>query len=270
MPIQCRPTPFVLVAILALAALSTPSQAQAPETTLARENERLAAQVRDLEATLKSALARIAELETSLANAVSGQPTAASAATAAGTIEASNVSPAGLAMAIQADFKVDFEASGLPDPTNATNADERIRYTRWLDKWVAASNRQFRERVSWPVMVMGGKVVSTNNTLVTFQPWDVEKSIPVGGSFELAIPTRALARATRVRDGATDDHIALLGGIFIPEIRFNSERLEVGPFNNPPFIGSMAELVWRFEFQSLAPEATTAKASPNDPSGTEP
>ena len=54
MPISCRPTSLVLVAILTLTALSTASQAQAPENELSRENERLAAQVRDLEATLKA------------------------------------------------------------------------------------------------------------------------------------------------------------------------------------------------------------------------
>ncbi|MDE0889095.1 MAG: hypothetical protein OSA40_06505 [Phycisphaerales bacterium] len=272
MPISCRPTSLVLVAILTLTALSTASQAQAPENELARENERLAAQVRDLEATLKAALTRIAELEKSLATAHATAGTSSGAgSTSTKAIEPSNLSPAGLTAAIRDDFKIEFKASGLPELTEASTADERIRYTRWLKKWMATSNRRFRERVSWPVMVKQGKAISSNNTLTTFQPWDVARSVESGKSFELVIPTRSFTRTTRTRIGATDAAVARLDGIFIPAIRLNTSRLEVGPFDNPPFLGSMAELIWRFDFKGLAPEATTPEATtPDATRGTSP
>ncbi len=269
MPISCRRTPFAIVAVLALVALSTPGQAQDPETDLARENERLSAQVRDLEATLKAALARIAELEKSLAAA--GSSGAASRTTAAPRpIAASDLSPAGLAAAIREDFKVEFEASGLPALTDTSTEEDRIRYTRWLKKWVAARNRRFRERVSWPVAIKGGEVISTSETLATFQPWDVDESTEVGKPFDLAIPTRSYSRAIRPRNGRTGDEIARLDGVFVPRIRFNAARLEPGPFDNPPYLGPMAELFWSFDFKALSTEATKVDATPSGDPGAKP
>ncbi len=269
MPISCRRTPSAIVAILALVALSTPGQAQAPETDLARENERLSAQVRDLEATLKAALARIAELEKSLAAAGSSGTTPGTTA-APRSIAASNLSPAGLTTAIRADFKAEFEASGLPVLTDTSTEEDRIRYERWLKKWVAARNRQFRERVSWPVAIKGAEAVSTNETLVNFQPWDIKDATAVGKTFELVIPTRSYARATRRRNANMDDDIARLDGVFVPRIRFNSARMEPGPFDNPPYLGPMAELFWSFDFKALSAQITDADATPADASGTKP
>lgn len=270
MLIPHRPTSYILVAILAVAALSTASQAQAPENDLGRENQRLLTQVRDLEATLKAALTRIAELEKSLAsvNVIPGSSPGTTATPP--PIGPSNLSPAGLTAAIRADFKVDLEASGLSELSESTTAEEQVRYTRWLKKWVAASNRQFRERVSWPVLIKGGSPISTNDMRVTFQPWDVKRSIELGKSFELTISTRAFNRATRTRVGVSDGGVARLDGVFIPEIRFNDQRLEVGPFDNPPFLGSMAELTWRFDFQGLAPGMTTVEKTPKAKPGTSP
>jgi len=270
MLIPHRPTSFILVAILAVAALSTASQAQAPENDLGRENQRLMAQVRDLEATLKAALTRIAELEKSLAsgNAVPGSSPGTTATPL--PIAPSNLSPAGLTAAIRADFKVDLEASGLSELTESSTAEEQVRYTRWLKKWVAATNRQFRERVSWPVLIKDGRAISINDMRVTFQPWDLKKSVARGDSFDLIIPTRAFNRATRTRVGASDDGVARLDGVFIPEIRFNNQRLEIGPFDNPPFLGSMAELTWRFDFQGLATGLPTVEKTSDAKPGTNP
>ena len=68
-------------------------------------------------------------------------------------------------------------------------------------------------------------------------------------------------------DAATNKAIACrIGGVFIPAIRFDETRFSPGPFDNPPFIGTMAELTWRFDFQGLSSRIRTAE----DPPATKP
>ena len=51
-----------------------------------------------------------------------------------------------------------------------------------------------------------------------------------------------------------DDRLIVeLQGVFTPMIRYNADRLEVGPFDNPRFIAPGAEMTWALDFKSLGP-----------------
>ena len=261
MPISTRPL-FVLCLGLLLAGADAPRAfAQATDEDLVRENERLQARVTDLETALAAALARIADLEKSLAATSSGAAAAVPAATSA-PVPPPQASPAGLVAEIRKAFAAAVAKNPNPVPTATSDEDERIRYVRWLNKWIASSNRAFRDRVDWPVRITDRRPRSNIDQFVTFQPWDIDRDAPVGSPFEIAVPNRAVERADRPRADDASPTL-LLGGVFIPELRFNADRFSPGTFDNPPFIGAMAELTWRFDFQGLSPRIGIAGATEN-------
>lgn len=259
MPHPTRPLLVLCLGILICGVTTPRAFSQATEENLIRENERLQARVTDLETALAAALARIADLEKSLAAAASGgnAPTPATTST---PVAPSEASPAGLVAEIRKAFAAAVAKNPAPVPTANSTEDERIRYVRWLNKWIASSNRAFRDRVDWPVRITDRRPRSNIDQFVTFQPWDVDRDEPVGSSFEIAVPNRAVDRADRPRADDADPTL-LLGGVFIPAIRFNADRFSPGPFDNPPFIGAMVELTWRFDFQGLSPRVGIAGAT---------
>lgn len=266
MPIPTRPPFVMLLGLLLVGMVAPPAFSQATDETLVRENERLQARVIDLETALAAALARIADLEKSLATAGSGGNASVPAATST-PIAPPTASPAGLVTEIRKAFAAAAAKNPDPVPTMDSDEDERIRYVRWLNKWIASSNRAFRDRVDWPVRITDRRPRSTIDQFVTFQPWDVDRDVPVGSPFEIAVPNRAIERADRPRADDASPTL-LLDGVFIPEIRFNADRFSPGPFDNPPFIGAMVELTWRFDFQGLSPRLGIAGATDDasDPS----
>ena len=259
MRLQTRPFLALCLGLLVCGVGSPRAFSQATDEELVRENERLQARVTDLETALAAALARIADLEKSLAVAASGGRVPPPAATPNAIAPSAN-SPAGLAAEIRAAFAVAVAKNPDPVPTASSNDDERVRYVRWLNKWIASSNRAFRDRVDWPVRITDRRPRSNIDQFVTFQPWDVKRNEPVGSTFEIAVPNRAVERADRPR-ADDEDPTLLLGGVFIPAIRFNADRFSPGPFDNPPFVGAMVELTWRFDFQGLSPRLGIAGAA---------
>ena len=277
MRVPNHPLPALCLGLLLCGIADPRAFSQATDEALVRENERLQARVTDLETDLETALAaalarvtdletalaaglaRIADLEKSLATAAAGGNASLPAATST-PVAPSNASPAGLTAEIRKAFAAAVEKNPAPVPTANSSDDERIRYVRWLNKWIASSNRTFRDRVDWPVRITDRRPRSNIDQFVTFRPWDVARNEPVGGTFEIAVPNRAIERADRPR-ADDEDPTLLLGGVFIPTIRFNADRFSPGPFDNPPFIGSMAELTWRFDFQGLSPRLGIANAT---------
>jgi hypothetical protein len=259
MRIPNHPLPVLCLGLLLCGIADPRAFSQATDEALVRENERLQARVTDLESALAAALARIADLEKSLATAASGGNASMPAATAT-PVPPPEASPAGLVAEIRKAFAADVEKNPAPVPTANSSDDERIRYVRWLNKWIASTNRAFRDRVDWPVRITDRRPRSNIDQFVTFQPWDVARNEPVGSSFEIAVPNRAIERADRPR-ADDEDPTLLLDGVFIPTIRFNADRFSPGPFDNPPFIGAMVELTWRFDFQGLSPRLGIANVT---------
>ncbi|MAD19240.1 MAG: hypothetical protein CMJ52_03350 [Planctomycetaceae bacterium] len=264
MHLSIRPILAVGFASL-LCGVATPATfAQNTDGDLARENERLQARVIDLETALAAALARIAELEKSLATAAA-TGSASTPVTASKVAPPAKASPAGRIEAIRQAYATAVATAPEPLPTAKTSEADGVRYVRWLKKWIASTNRAFRSRVDWPVRIVDLRPKSSIDQFVTFQPWDVDRDEPVGGTFEIVVPNRAIERARRPRAG-DEDPTLLLGGVFIPAIRFDETRFSPGPFDNPPFIGTMAELTWRFDFQGLSSRIRTTE----DPPATKP
>lgn len=248
-------TRHLLIAIcLLLAAPTAWSQsagAQNRETDLARENDRLRGQVSDLEAALDAAMKKIATLEKQVAD-LKNSPSGSSIPSAAVVVDTPEASPEGMIDRIRAAFE-EARASGEILP-NADQQDPKAqsRHLRSLQKWIAAANRSFKQRISWPVAVGSMEQIGPTSARVELTPWNPETDASCGDPFTVMVSPRILENVRRSRIRATGKgSVFLLAGVLDPRISYNPERLEVGPFDNPKFIAPTIEMRWGVEFKSL-------------------
>lgn len=259
--------PAMVVLLTALAVLvARPATAQVGDADLVRENERLTAEVRDLQAALEAALKRIAELEASLTAARSGSMPSTGPSTTAAVAPPPAASQEGAIAAIRAAFAAAIEAEEIAPLTTAGDQSARVRHLRSLQKWVAAANRTYKSPVTWPVLVTASTVVSSTAGRIRLQVWDPATNAPVGDPFDVPVARRVIERVNRPRSGDADaPAVFALEGVFTPTLRVNEQRTELGAFDNPRFVGPMVELSWAFDVRGVGPwESPEATAVAED------
>lgn len=256
--------PLVLATMATLTLLAArPATAQVGDADLVRENERLTAEVRDLQAALEAALARIAELEAAAAASRSGSataPTPTPNAKVAATAPP-EASQEGAIAAIRAAFAAAVESGEIAPQASPRDESARIRHLRSLQKWVASAARSYKAPVEWPVLVLASEVVSSTDGRLRVQVWDPKNATTVGEPFDVPVARRVVERVNRPRPlDAAEPAVFVLDGVFTPSLRVNERRTEVGAFDNPRFVGPMVELSWFVDAKSVgpwsAPEAT--------------
>lgn len=248
-----RPVMLALSVAFAIA-ITHPLSAQVTEADLVRENERLVAEVQDLQAALEAALTRIRELESTLAAVKSGNLPSSGGAKSAVVTAPPEASQEGLLATIRNAFAAAVEAEEIaPAPTGQDDA-ARIRHMRSLQRWVAASNRSFKTQIEWPVVVMESEVTSTSEGRLRLQVWDPANAVTVGNPFDVTVARRVVDRVNRPRPGdAQTPAVFNLEGVFTPAIRVNENRLEIGPFDNPRFVGPLVEMSWTVDVKGIGP-----------------
>lgn len=260
--------PLVLATMATFTLLAArPATAQVGDADLVRENERLTAEVQDLQAALEAALARIAELEAALAASGRGSgagSTAAPASTPGSKVAAKappEASQEGAIAAIRAAFAAAVESGEIAPQASPRDESARIRHLRSLQKWVASAARAYKAPIEWPVLVLASEVVSSTDGRLRVQVWDPKNATTVGEPFDLPVARRVVERVNRPRPlDAAEPAVFVLDGVFTPSLRVNERRTEVGAFDNPRFVGPMVELSWFVDAKSVgpwsAPEAT--------------
>lgn len=250
----------LLIVFLGSMASAPTALAQNRESDLARENEQLRARISDLEATLEAAMNRIQELETRIKTMKSNGGSAGSSNTAAAAPPAPAASPGGVIAEIQSSHAEAVASGAIPPSPDARDEAASARHQRAVQKWVATANRNFRRKVKWPVVMSDVQRLNVTSARMVVTIWDVSEDQPTGKSFPITIPVRVLDRLQRLEARKTDATRTLeLEGVFLPGIRFNPQRQEVGPFDNPRFIAPGIEMTWGFEFKSIGPLITDAK-----------
>ena len=250
----------ILTALLAVLLVpfagGPPAFAQNRESDLARENEQLRARIVDLETTLEAAMKRIRELESEITALTSGAGVGtANAVSVPKTVPPPPAaSPGGVIVDILANHAEASAAGGIsPWPTDQEDAAVN-RHQRSVRKWIATANRNFRRKVAWPVVMSDIQRLNPTSARMMVTIWDVATDQMVGSPFAITIPVRVLDRIQRLESRKTSGTRALeLEGVFVPKIRFNAQRQEVGPFDNPRFIAPGIEMNWDFEFKSVGP-----------------
>lgn len=235
--------------------------AQNRESDLARENEQFRAQISDLEATLEAAMKRIQELEAEIKTMKSSGVSSSSPSTVPTAAPPSPAaSPGGVIADIQASHAEAVASGAIPPPPETRDEAATTRHQRSVQKWVATANRNFRRKVKWPVIMSDVQRLNVTSARMMVTIWDVSEDRTTGKPFPITIPVRVLDRLQRLEARKTAAARTLeLEGVFLPDIRFNPQRQEVGPFDNPRFIAPEVEMNWGFEFKSIGPLVADAK-----------
>jgi len=275
-----------LLALVAVAALTAAAMAspQAP-ADLQQQLQTLERRVKDLEALqaqaiernrqcaeqLAKALERIQELETALAardGAVDpGRVPLPTDATAPGQPDPAAVPPpapatpaapagagalgssASLLEAVRARFAADF--AGRPSPREGVNDERHMRlWTTEIERWANVVNRDLRRPIIWTVRVVGVESAGRSYRLDVVCV-DPASHADIGRPFSIQLQSvQATSWEQSQRMGRADADFTLRG-VLIPQIVINPTRYEVGPFDQPPFIGTFLEFGFRINVTSL-------------------
>ena len=126
---------------------------------------------------------------------------------------------------------------------------------------MASANRTFKTTIEWPVVVLDSKVSNPAGGVLQVQVWDPATQTSASEPFFVSVPRRVVDRVNRPRSADEEGPaVFVLNGVFVPDIRVNDNRTEVGPFDNPSFIAPMVEMTWLVEAKGVgqwaAAEAT--------------
>jgi hypothetical protein len=228
-------------------------------------NEQLEARVSDLESTLDAARKRIFELEATIRSMEKSTSTVNPISTAKKSPEVSKEksndtpyrSPFAIKTAIQNEYTAAFNSSKLSKPGTSKWTKDDSAYRKWLQVWIAATDRLHQKRIDWTVILQRTDRLSPTESIVTLAPWDSDRQEVAGDSFQSQIPTRILDRIRRVMENKEKNIPLQLKGVYFPHLQLNPKRMDPGPFNNPPFIGFMVELQWSVDIKSLSPAMTS-------------
>lgn len=250
--------PFALIALLLCSVGVTPSVAQDTTDQLRRHNEQLEAKVADLESALAAARMRIVELENLLATA---QPASGGTVTLPVDVPtaAGDTSPSALEAALRKAYAEGRENAAVAEGNIEDFKAFGPAYQRWLRKWIAGTDRAFRKPVSWTVVLEAAQPTSRTESVASIVVWDVKLNEAVGKPFPVTLSTRVIERVRRSMRLNGPTVPLTLSGVYTPRLVMNSDRIDRGPFDNPPFIGPMVELRWSIDLKSLSPLKETTE-----------
>lgn len=232
-----------LLSALFLAAFLLPAPHASAQTVedLRRENQQLRDRIQELER-------QIRELgKTPRQPQAPASPATAPADTQPDTSEPLHLThPAAVIDAIRARWQAD----AADVPMGEENTRERVAYARFVEKWVAATNREYRKRVNWTVRLVSADRIEGNYAL-RLVVVDPETGRDLGESFPVRI-TRAQANRLETWNRRGGGHLEL-HGVLLPQLRFNAERLNAGVFDSPTFIAPLVEFPFDMQVESIAP-----------------
>lgn len=276
-----------LICSLALLGQAQVSWSQESDSDLRRENDELTTRVQDLQSELDAAnreietlRERIERLEAQLAAArraaVPPPATRPTPEPERVTVDETkpHASPRALFKALMESYS---QATSDMDPGRAGSPNRRA-YVKKLESWKGAVDRQFRGPITWHVRVVDARNIDINRDrareiVVTLLAVDPETDVRLGGPFDVRLSRTLAERIDRLEDRGELD-VLVLRGTILPDIRINEQRTERGSFDNPPFIGPFAEMLYRIEVKSLMPveedreqpPASTQPTAPEQPS----
>lgn len=255
----CHPRLLACLAAIAVLAPRHDGSALAQsDRDLRDENQRLTTEVKQLTRELAAAKGRIQDLQRqveSLRTAMatlrrSGPPRSpAPLKEEALTIDESvpNASPRALLSALKASYDKTFADQDQGEPGSSV----RTIYLKAIDRWVASANRDFRTKVAWHVRVLDARA-TRRGLEVQVQAVDPKTKTELGDPFVAALP-RGVARRFEQLQQRDETEVLVLKGTLHPQVFFNPQRKDVGPFDNPRFIGPFAELHLTVDATSLLP-----------------
>ncbi len=249
----------LLACLAAMAVLVPVSSAVAQsDRDLRDENQRLTTAVKQLTRELDAAKGRIEDLQrqvenlrTALATARRSSPPRSPAPLKeeALTIDESvpNASPRALLTALKASYDKTFADQDQGEP----GTRERTIYLKAVDGWAASANREFRTKIAWHVRVIHAQTMGRSPE-VKVQAVDPKTKTELGDPFVITLQRSVARRFQQLQQRDLAD-VLVLKGTLHPQVVFNPQRNDVGPFDNPRFIGPYAEMRLTVDTSSLLP-----------------
>lgn len=268
---SCRSSSLLILGLLLILPLR-PAAAQSVGE-LRNENAALRTRIGDLGAELEAARkenARLQELVADLmrqldARAASGPAPLPPLPPEETTID--ETAPASSPRALLRTLQERYAATFADRDPGAFGSRERSSYLRDLQRWASQQERDLRDAVTWTARIQRDAMLNPvpRGYTLDLVAVDPVTDVPLGDSFA-ALMSRAFARSL----GAREDQIDLGGlfdlrGVVVPRVLISEERLEVGPFDQPRFIGPFAEFALGVEVQSLQPRPAAPAAGSTPP-----
>jgi len=223
------------------------------------ENQRLTTEVKQLTRELEAAKGRIQNLQrqveslrTAMASVRRSSPPRSPTPLKeeALTIDESvpNASPRALLNALKASYDKTF----ADQDQGEHGSSERTIYLKAVDRWAAAANRDFLTKVAWHVRVLDAQTTRAGRLELKVQAVDPKTKTELGDPFVIALQ-RGVARRFGQLQQRHEADVLVLKGTLHPNVVVNRQRQDVGPFDNPRFVGPYAEFRLTVDAASLLP-----------------
>lgn len=234
------------------------SQDQAGDAEVARLRERVAT----LEAELKATRATISELEKRLGIVKTDDPKLSSDPMV--ILDDQPMASPDALLATAQDSYVEA-VRGLSYDTERN----RALYLRRLRQWITRTNKEYTGPITWVTELVSYNQTNERSDIAVVVVRDAETGYRLSRDFDLSISRRLGRRIAEVEPGS----LLELRGIIRSDLLINAARQEVGPFNEPRFVGPFVEFGYSIDIQSLSPleyipwEQEPAPAPPPDGAG---
>ncbi|MBL1215862.1 MAG: hypothetical protein D8M59_00020 [Planctomycetes bacterium] len=212
------------------------SQDQAKDAEITRLREQVAA----LEAELADAQARIAELEDRLGLVRPDDPVLSSDPMVI-LDDRPMASPDAMLKAIQDSY------AEITDGLTHDGERDRALYLRRLRQWITRIDKEFTGPVEWVVELVRFEQTGERTDLAILVVRDAETGYRLSRDFDIPVTKRLSRRLIDIPAGA----LLELHGIMRCRLNLNEARPEVGPFNEPRFVGAFVEYDYEITIQSL-------------------
>ncbi len=240
----------ILTIVAASLFCSSGEAAAQSDRDLRQDNQRLQTQVDDMRRELDAARIRIADLERDLAALMRrlGRTTGSPSSTAPSTppervtIDESvpNASPRALLGAIRESYTEatsDFEIGDFDSPTGRRH---RAAYLRAVESWARRIQREMKSAVVWHIRMLPMAEQGGGEPGLRVRAIDPETGVELGDPFTIRLSS-AIRRKLAMLEQRTPIDVLVLKGVLMPRVTVNQDRMDPGPFNNPPLVGPFAE-----------------------------
>ena len=239
--------------------IATGAAAQS-DSELRRENQRLQAEVHDCKLELEAAIKSIAELEDRLTAAPDGATASPLPAEEVSIDESvADASPRALLNALKESYAQQMKDHELGDPAgDMTQRRHRTAYLRSVEKWTSRVNREFKSPIVWHIRIVGNPERQHGSYGLMVVAVDPKTDVQLGDRFPLIMSKSTAHHLSQLdRRGPLD--VLVVRGVLTPRVRVHPYRMELGPFDNPRFIGPFAEYGMSVDASSVTRPENEAK-----------
>jgi hypothetical protein len=224
---------------------------------LREDNQRLQTQVNDMRRELDAARTRIADLERelqALMRRVGGTTGSSSTTTQPQRVSIDesvpNASPRALLQATResyAEATSDFEIGDFDSPTGRR---QRAAYLRAVESWARRIQREMRSSVVWHIRMLPMAEQGGEEPGLRVRAIDPETDVELGDPFTIRLNSAIRRKLTTLEQRGPID-VLVLKGVLMPRVIVNQDRMDPGPFDNPPLVGPFAEFQFIVTANSL-------------------